>query len=216
MATSGSPWWSSQFSRVDNLGSFPDPAGNYYKPDSNIQLPPGYPIVAISPGTVTSVQQTSWGQTVVTVRLDTPINDLATHQFYEHMSSAAVLPGQHIGQGDLLGYNNEGSPPLGFGFYGGDVYGQGSAWETLQNDLASHGNDGHLSPVSFLDQMSGITPAGVSSSGGFSSLFQGSHFDALKFLQQLPGGLSGVPVIMGVLVVAAIGGLVYIIWKEVQ
>lgn len=201
------PWWDSQFSRVDNLGAYPDPAGPYYKPDSNIQLPPGYPIVAISPGTVTSVQATSWGQTVVTVKLDTPINDQATHQFYEHMSSETVNVGQHVNQGDLVGYNNEGSPPLGFGFYSGDVYGSGSAWQTLQNDLAAHGNNSQLSPVSFLDSMAGIIPSSMSTATSASG-------GALSFLQKLPGGLQAVPLIMGLLIVAAIGLGTFLLWKE--
>lgn len=204
------PWWDSQFSRVDNLGAYPDPAGPYYKPDTNVQLPPGYPVIAISPGTVTSVQQTSWGQHVVTVRLDDRHNDLATHEFYEHMSSANVAPGDHVNQGDTIGYNNEGSPPLGFGFYSGDVYGSGSAWQILQNELAAHGNNSQLSPVAFLDSMAGITPpAGTNTSTSASG-------GVLSFLQRLPGGLKSVPLIMGLLVVAAIGLGTYLIWKEVQ
>jgi murein DD-endopeptidase MepM/ murein hydrolase activator NlpD len=209
------PWWDSQFSRVDNLGGNEPqspPAGSsgfYVKPDTNIQLPPGYPVVAISPGTVTNVRQTSWGQTVITVRLDSQVNDIATHQFYEHMSSANVQAGQHVNQGSLLGYNNEGSPPLGFGFYSGDMYGSGSAWEVLQNDLTAHGNNGRLSPVAFLDSMAGIPFTG----GGGDSTTSGG---VLSFLQKFPGGLKSVPLIMGLLVVVAIGLGTYLIWKEVQ
>lgn len=216
---SNAPWWSSQFSRVDGLGGYePEspPRGSpdfYVKPDTNIQLPPGYPIVAISPGTVTNVRQTSWGQTVVTIRLDSQINDLATHQAYQHMSSATVTKDQHVNQGDLIGYNNEGSPPLGFSFYSGDVYGNDPGWELLQNDLTAHGNNGRLSPVAFLDSMAGITP---SSSNGTTSgtTSGGTGFNALSFLQNLPGGLQAVPVIMGLLIVAAIGLGTFLIWKE--
>lgn len=144
------PWWS--YPRIDNFGTI-DPAGPYWKPDSNIQIPGYYPIVNLLPGTVTSVQKTSWGQTVVTVALDTPINTLATHQFYEHMSSASVQVGQHLNSGDLVGYNNPpGQVPLGYGFYTGDVYGSGSAWTTLQNDLCP-GCANLLNPVALLNAM---------------------------------------------------------------
>ncbi len=194
------PWW--QYPRIDNLGAYPDPEGPYYKPDSNIQVPPGYPIVAISSGTVTNVRQTSWGQTVVTVRLDQPINSLATHQFYEHLSSAAVSVGQHISQGDLIGNNNTSGPPLGFGFYSGDVYGAGSAWQTLQNDLALNGNNSLLSPVSFLDQMSGQPVGSSSSSSG------------LSFLQNI--SLPSIPIVIGALIVVAAVLGVFLIWKEVE
>jgi|SRR6185312_1193059 len=217
MATNNAPWWDAQFSRIDNLGGFepesPPPGSNgfYVKPDSNIELPPGYPIQAISPGTVTSVQNTGWGQTVVTIKLDSPINSLATHQFYEHMSSTSVSPGVHVNQGDLIGYNNEGSPPLGFGFYSGDVYGSGSAWETLQSDLMAHGNSSQLSPVSFLDQMSGVNPA-INNGTGF---FSGLGISA-QILQALPGGIASVPVIMGILIVVAIGLGTFLIYKELQ
>jgi hypothetical protein len=142
------PWWT--FPRIDDFGTI-DPAGPYWKPDSNIQIPPYYPVVNLLPGTVTSEQITPWGQHVVTVKLDSPINNLATHEFYEHMSSDDVQVGEHLAQGDLVGYNNAGAPPLGYGFYSGDVYGSGSAWTVLQNDLAP-GGAGLLNPTSLLNQ----------------------------------------------------------------
>lgn len=136
-----------------------DPAGPYWKPDTNVQVPGYYPIAAILPGTVTSVQQTGWGQTVVTVKLDNALNSLATHTFYEHMSSANVQVGQRVTQGTLIGYNNpSGAVPLGFGLYSGDVYGSGSAWTALQNDLKP-GGAGLLNPVSLINQVkAGKTP----------------------------------------------------------
>lgn len=141
-------WWA--YPRVDNFGT-KDPQGDYWKPDSNIQIPGLFPVVAILPGTVSSVEQTSWGQTVVTIKLDTPINSLATHDFYEHMSTAKVKVGDHVTTGQLIGLNNpSGAVPLGFGFYSGDVFGSGAAWETLQNDLAP-GGAGLLSPVPLLN-----------------------------------------------------------------
>lgn len=150
MVDTSKPWW--VFPRIDNFGTI-DPQGNFWKPDSNIQLPGNYPILALLPGTVTSVQKNTGfgGQTVVTIKLDSPLNSLATHSFYEHMSSATVTQGQHVNFGDLIGYNNpSGAVPLGFGFYSGDVYGSGSAWQTLQNDLRP-GGQGLLNPTKTLD-----------------------------------------------------------------
>jgi murein DD-endopeptidase MepM/ murein hydrolase activator NlpD len=146
------PWYT--FPRIDNFGQI-DPQGNFWKPDSNIQLPGGYPITALLSGTVTSVQPTTnWGgQSVVTVKLDTPLNSLATHTFYEHMSGIApgLSVGQHVNAGDLIGYNNpSGQVPLGFGLYSGDVYGSGSAWQVLQQDLAP-GGAGLLNPTNLLN-----------------------------------------------------------------
>jgi len=142
------PWWT--YNRIDNFGTI-DPQGNYWKPDSNIQIPGSYPVTALLPGTVTGVQVTSWGQTIVTLKLDTPLNNLATHSFYEHMGSATVAVGQHVNQGDLLGYNNpSGLAPLGFGLYPGDVYGSGPGWNQLQSDLQP-GGAGLLNPTNLLD-----------------------------------------------------------------
>jgi hypothetical protein len=150
MATGASlaPWYT--YPRIDNFG-MQDPAGPFWKPDSNVQVPGYYPITALLPGTVTSVQWTGFGQEVVTVKLDSPLNALATHTFYEHMSSASVNVGQHLNAGDLLGHNNPGGQvPLGFGLYSGDVYGSGSAWSVLQNDLCP-GCANLLNPVKLLD-----------------------------------------------------------------
>ena len=159
------PWWAYQ--RIDNFGTI-DPQGNFWKPDSNIQIPGNYPIVAILPGTVTNVEQTAFGgQTAITVKLDSPLNGLATHTFYEHLSSSTVQPGQHVSQGDLIGYNNpSGAVPLGFGFYSGDVYGHGTDWQVLQNDLAPGGAQ-LLNPVNFLNSMragTGVSTVGMQQS----------------------------------------------------
>ena len=143
----GQPWYT--FSWLENFGTI-DPQGNYWKPDVNVQAPGGTPITALFPGTVTSVQQTSWGQNVVTVKLDNALNYLATHTAYQHMSSANVQVGQHVQTGSLIGYNNAaGQVPVGFSFYSGDVYGSGSAWNTLQQDLAP-GGAGLLNPGKLL------------------------------------------------------------------
>jgi murein DD-endopeptidase MepM/ murein hydrolase activator NlpD len=144
------PWYT--FPRIDNFGTIDPQPGTGWKPDSNIQIPGNYPITALLPGTVTSVQRTGFGQTVITVKLDNALNNLATHTFYEHMSSSTVSTGQHVSAGDLIGYNNpSGQVPLGFGLYGGDVYGSGPAYQTLQNDLAPGGAN-QLNPTNLLNQ----------------------------------------------------------------
>lgn len=155
-----------QFPRIDAFGTI-DPQKNadgsgYWKPDSNIQAPGKFPITNLLPGTVTSVQRTTWGQTVVTVKLDTALNQLATHTFYEHLSSANVTPGQHVASGTLIGFNNpSGQVPVGFGLYSGDVYGSGSAWAVLQNDLKP-GGAGLLNPTALLNNFrAGKGPTGA-------------------------------------------------------
>jgi len=143
------PFWT--FPRIDNFGQI-DPQGLYYKPDTNVLTPYGYPIQAILPGTVTDVRWTDFGQTMITIKLDTPLNAEATHTFYEHMHDADVTIGQHVSANELVGHANlqgEGAN-LGFGLYSGDVYGAGNAWSILQSDLAP-GGPGLLNPVALLD-----------------------------------------------------------------
>jgi murein DD-endopeptidase MepM/ murein hydrolase activator NlpD len=159
-------WW--YYPRVDNVGYYPDPQGPFRKPDTNVQIPGNYPVAAILPGVVTSVQSTSWGgQEVVTIKLDSPLNNLATHTFYEHMGSATVSQGQHVNQGDTIGYNNpDGMVPLGFGLYSGDVYGSGPAWDVLQQDIGP-GGARLLDPVPLIESVAaGRAIANVVNTGG--------------------------------------------------
>lgn len=166
------PWYT--FPRIDNFGTI-DPQGPFWKPDSNIQLPGHYPITALLPGTVTSLQPTTsfGGQSVATIRLDRPLNGLATHTVYQHMSGFApgLSVGKHVNAGDPIGFNNPcGATPLGFGLYSGDVYGKGAEWQTLQNDLRPGGR-GLLNPTSLLNgaksgAMARVPTAGVDSSTG--------------------------------------------------
>lgn len=132
------PWYTFQI--ISTFGE-KDAEGPYWQPDLNLAVPWNYPVTAILPGTITSVHQTTYGQTVITELLDTPINNLATHMFFEHMGSSNVFSGQKINEGDLLGYTNQegAGASLGVGFYTGDVYGIGPGWNILQNDLAPGG-----------------------------------------------------------------------------
>jgi murein DD-endopeptidase MepM/ murein hydrolase activator NlpD len=163
---SGPAWYT--YPRIDNFGQI-DPEGNYYKPDSNVITPYGYPITALLSGVVTNVQYTSWGQTVVTVKLDNPLNSLATHTVYQHMHDASVKAGDVVTAGQLLGHANyagEGAN-LGFGLYSGDVYGSGPAWSQLQSDLAP-GGAGLLNPVNILNEAKAGQP--ITAQGGYQTL----------------------------------------------
>jgi hypothetical protein len=161
------PWYT--FPRIDNMGS-PDPYGGFPKPDSNIQLPANYPVTALLPGTVTSTDGggVSWGGTV-TIRLDTPLNSLATHTSYIHLAGETVSTGQHVSAGQLIGYNGGSAAqgaqkvPLGFALYNGDHYGfDGWQYETYTNVT------GLLNPVSLLNAARNGTlnvPSGSSTGG---------------------------------------------------
>lgn len=188
MATTGAPWYT--YPRIDNFGQI-DPEGNYYKPDTNVITPPGYPITALLSGTVTDVEYTNYGQTMVTIRLDNALNSLATHTFYEHMHNATVAVGQKVNAGDLIGYANysgEGAN-LGFGLYPGDIYGSGPGWAQLQNDLAP-GGQGLLNPVHILEEAKTGQP--ITAQGGYQTLAygMGNPLDILGQLQQLFSSLN--------------------------
>lgn len=203
IVTAQRPWYT--FSRIDNFGSI-DPQGQYWKPDSNVLTPPGYPVTALLAGQVTSVQRTGWGQTVVTIKLAQPLNRLATHCFYEHMHDSTVTKGQRVAAGTLIGhanYSGEGAA-LGFGLYSGDVYGSGPAWSVLQNDLRP-GGAGLLNPVALLNAAAAgklgtplptfgdgtPIPSGLTDSGGGSDFFT-PHYTPLLYevhvvLTDVPG-----------------------------
>jgi hypothetical protein len=146
------PWYT--FPRIDNLGGV-EPFGGFPKPDSNIQLPAGYPITALLPGTVTAVDgsNVAWGG-VVTIRLDKPLNYLATHTAYLHLASETVGIGQHVQAGQLIAYNGSAAAqgtqkvPLGFALYNGDHYGFGAAWAYMTKANLS---GGPLDPVPLLN-----------------------------------------------------------------
>ena len=160
-----------QYPRIDNFGQYDPQKGpngeRYWKPDSNILTPPNTPVTSLYDGTVTNVRQTSWGQTVVTIKMDTPLNTLATHEFYEHLGNATVVKGQRVKAGDLIGHtsSNPTVPALGFGFYSGDVYGSGPEWQALQNDLKPGGAN-LLNPTGVLNTIaSGSYPTAGTGEG---------------------------------------------------
>ena len=185
------PWYT--FPRIDNFGTI-DPEGPYWKPDSNILTPNNYPVTALGSGVVTNVQQTSWGQGVVTVRLDKPLNSIATHSFYEHLGSVSVQQGQRVNFGSVLGTSgNVGQiPGPGFGFYNGDVYGSGPGWNQLQADLCP-GCPNQLNPTAFLNSLkSGGSMSNVAPTGGGGTTSGGTAQGQSPFTAQT-GGVTNAP-----------------------
>lgn len=153
-----------EYPRVDNYGVFPDPFGNYPKPDSNIECPAGTMITALAPGTVSGVETPSWagGLYSVTVRLDTPVNQLATHMAYNFLQDNSVSVGEHIAAGQQIG---TASSKYGFGMAfaltNDDVYGTDTFMQYAGNQL--------LNPVSVLDAAKGGGPinfSGIASTSG--------------------------------------------------
>lgn len=150
-------WWEQPF--ANDFGG-PEPYGNFPKPDLNVQVPYGMPIANITPGTVTNVDQSDpWGYTV-TIKLDQPVNNLATHAAYLHMAVVNVFVGQHVGLYDQLGYAGPPQPlgsfqnaPLGFAFYPGDWYGKGPAW----NQYFASSSTPDLNPYNWLRKFGGQT-----------------------------------------------------------
>jgi hypothetical protein len=174
-----------RFPRVDNIGH-PDPFGGFPKPDSNIQVPAGYPLTALLPGTVTGVNHAASFGAVVTIKFDVPpaTNPKAAYYFYEHMrSDIPVKVGDHVFSSQIIGYNGssqaEGSQkvPCGFGLNAGPSYGADGAWGVTNANIMTVYN-----PVQLLDQAAngtlpglidpqtgGISTAGGPTTGGTSS-----------------------------------------------
>lgn len=162
--------------RIDNLGQ-PDPYGGFPKPDSNIQTKTFQPIGALLPGTVTNVDTSSpWGY-AVTVKLDKPLNNLATHTAYLHLGQVSVSQGQHVNVGDVLG--TAGAQPgfqqagMGFALYPGDAYGRGSEWANMT--VPNLTGNGLLNPVPLLNQARGIAVGPQGQSQGPAAALQGQY-----------------------------------------
>lgn len=176
------PWYT--FPRIDNLGGV-EPFGGFPKPDSNIQLPTRYPVTALASGIVTAIDggNVAWGG-VVTIKLDSPINSMATHMAYLHLASETVTLGQHVSQGQLIGLNGGSAAqgtqkvPLGFALYAGDHYGFGSEWSLMTR---ANLNGGPLDPVPLLNAAAG------------GKLPSGSPIDILSGLSaSLPGLMTNI------------------------
>jgi len=151
----GPAWYTYPY--IANIGT-PDPYGGFPKPDVNVAAPSGTPITALLPGTVSGVNSIGGAippyGAVVTIKLQTPINSLATHTAYLHLRSVApnITPGTFVNSGDIIGYSGgtspAGSQPAypGFALYNGDYYGQGSAWNLMTQQNVT----GPLNPLPIL------------------------------------------------------------------
>jgi len=160
------PWYA--YSRVDNYAVYPDPYGDFPKPDSNINAPAGTAITALASGVISGINapnggaMPSFGQ-VVTIKLDNALNPIATHMAYLHLNGIAsnVQIGQHVQAGDTIGYagaNAQGNAGTGFALYNGPYYGYGSSWSQYVGSSA-------LNPVPFLNSLNASTGGSQLASG---------------------------------------------------
>ena len=183
----GTGWW--VYPIIDNWGVATDPQGAYPKPDINILLPANFPIANILPGTVSGIHRgdVSYGGTV-TIKLDTPLNPLATHIAWNHL--IAIAPGLQVGQrvnpGDIVAYGGAdqslGSAPAAVGFilYPGDNYASDGAF----SKYFKYGQmpDSRLYPKPVLDALNSgslgdpsLYAALFAPGQGSSALFQSSN-----------------------------------------
>ena len=155
----GKGWWT--YPQINNWGAPKDPQGYYPKPDVNILLPANYPIVNILPGVVSGINDSrgtglpSYGS-CITIKLDTPINALATHIAWNHLQAISpdmyvgrrVLPGQVVAYGG--GNQSAGSAPAAVGFilYPGDNYATDAAFSKYFR--YGHAPDQRLNPTPIL------------------------------------------------------------------
>lgn len=146
------------YNRIDAYGS-PDDAGsgqgNFSKPDSNILAPSGTAITALASGKVTDISRNVlWGDSV-TIKLDYPYNDLATHVAYNYINVCSDLNvGDSVGANQLVGVAGQKSAAPAFAFWPGDIYGQGSWWNQYYANNA--GGTPKLDPTGFLDHIKGL------------------------------------------------------------
>lgn len=163
-----------QYPQINNFGAYPDPEGAFPKPDVNILAPSGTPFTAPLAGTISGIDTTSSFGDVVTVNLDQPINDSATHYAFLHLSS--ITPGdflgEHVNAGDLLGYGGGNQSPSGampgFALTASDQYGFGSGWA---NNVQGTWINPQLDPTSLLNSLAGgnTIPSNISTGSGTSS-----------------------------------------------
>lgn len=147
---------------IGGFGTYPDPAGNYPKPDINIIVPAGTPFTAPASGTVTNIDTSSSYGTSITVQFDNPPNTTALYYAFNYMSSIAsgVGVGQHVNAGDILAYggggiNNSGINTTAFAFSAGPAYGQGTGWT---NNVIGSWINPSLDPSSYITSLQkGIT-----------------------------------------------------------
>ena len=180
------PWY--DYSFKSDIGT-PDTYGGFPKPDLNFQVPDNTPITALYGGVVSGIDTAGssaippYGH-VVTIKLHQPLNGLATHTAYLHLSKIApgITVGSQVRTGDIIGYGGPGDStppgtqpaPVGFALYNGDYYGQGSAW----SEMTAANLAGALNPVPIIDAARGdlqglLSGEGATYQQGASNVFGG-------------------------------------------
>lgn len=157
------PWYT--YPRIDNFGVYPDPVGLYPKPDSNIDVPAGVPITALASGVVTGARAQPWGPEAysITVKLDKPLNAVATHMAYNYVGRPHVSVGQRVAVGDTLAIaGNPYGIGTAFALCDADVYGTGTKNEPFRGTYINP----LLNPVPFLDSIQKNGPPASGSPGG--------------------------------------------------
>jgi hypothetical protein len=156
-----------EYPRIDNYGFYPDPFGPYAKPDSNIECGAGIDVTSLASGVISGVVHSpNWGigTDSVTIRLDKPINAIATHMAYNFITASAkvgdkVVAGTIIGKStDTFGFG------LAFALTADEEYGDGT--------FAKYNGDKRLDPVPVLEAAKKDKPLpvqGTSNSTGIDS-----------------------------------------------
>lgn len=151
-------WWN--FGDINNWGFYPDPEGNFAKPDINILAPAGTPFTAIAPGVITGMSTSASYGDVVTVRFDTPYNPIATHYAFLHLTSLNPqdFVGENVTTGEVLGWggggrSRSGADP-GFALIDTAEYGTGSANEPFHGRYINP----ELNPTQILKDLRSGTP----------------------------------------------------------
>lgn len=157
------PWYTYPYDR--NFGFYPDPVGLYPKPDANVDAPAGTPITALASGIVTGARAQPWGPLAysITVKLDQPINPIATHMAYNYVESPQVSVGQHVDVGDVLA--TAGNPygiATAFALSDADVYGTATKNEPFTGRYVNP----LLSPLPFLDSIQQNAPGSSTNASG--------------------------------------------------
>lgn len=147
------PWYS--YPHDNAFGEYPDPVGNYAKPDANFYgIPNNTPITALASGIVTSVRRQPWGAAAysITVHMDNAWNSVARYSAYNYVNNPVVFPGQHIQAGQTLAFSgNIYNIGTAFAFTDSPIYGTGSANEPFSGSYINPA----LSPVNFLNSING-------------------------------------------------------------